>query len=107
MAHAVWIQEGLRRKLLLTVFSGYRNLVTNPSYQTKETWPITGSVVAAVRTQLPRLIQSQIVHEPNGNVSDSDLCFDSLPAGLKGQNCETRILYLGDASLDLKPMCHD
>ena len=78
---------------------GYRNLITNPSCK-RNVAGITGSSVAAVRNTTTALDGiTDCTWNPTATSQTLTYAYDSLPAGLKGQNCEARILYLGDASL--------
>lgn len=57
-------------------------------------------VWAAVRNTNPFLDNiSDCTWNPTATSQTLTYTFDSLPAGLKGQNCEARVLYSGDASL--------
>jgi hypothetical protein len=98
VAHAQFDTRGIETKVINGVF-GYRNLVTNPSCK-RNVAGITGSVVAAVRnTTTPLDTISDCTWNPTATSQTLTYAYDSLPASLKGQNCEARISYLGDASL--------
>ena len=98
IAHAQFDTRGIETKVINGVF-GYRNLVTNPSCK-RNVAGITGSVVAAVRnTTTPLDTISDCTWNPTATSQTLTYAYDSLPASLKGQNCEARISYLGDASL--------
>lgn len=98
VAHAQFDTRGIETKVINGVF-GYRNLVTNPSCK-RNVAGITGSSVAAVRnTTTPLDTISDCTWNPTATSQTLTYAYDSLPASLKGQNCEARISYLGDASL--------
>lgn len=98
IAHAQSDTRGIETKVINGVF-GYRNLVTNPSCK-RNVAGITGSSVAAVRnTTTPLDTISDCTWNPTATSQTLTYAYDSLPASLKGQNCEARISYLGDASL--------
>ena len=98
VAHAQFDTRGIETKVINGVF-GYRNLVTNPSCK-RNVAGITGSSVAAVRNTTTALDSiSDCTWNPTATSQTLTYAYDSLPASLKGQNCEARISYLGDASL--------
>ena len=98
VAHAQFDTRGIETKVINGVF-GYRNLVTNPSCK-RNIAGITGSSVAAVRNTTTALDSiSDCTWNPTATSQTLTYAYDSLPASLKGQNCEARISYLGDASL--------
>lgn len=98
VAHAQFDTRAIETKVINGVF-GYRNLITNPSCK-RNVAGITGSVVAAVRNTTTALDGiTDCTWNPTATSQTLTYAYDSLPAGLKGQNCEARILYLGDASL--------
>lgn len=96
VAHAQFDTRGIETKVINGVF-GYRNLVTNPSCK-RNLAGITGSSVAAVRNTTTALDAiSDCTWNPTATSQTLTYAYDSLPASLKGQNCEARISYLGDA----------
>ena len=98
IAHAQFDTRAIETKVINGVF-GYRNLITNPSCK-RNIAGITGSSVAAVRNTTTALDGiTDCTWNPTATSQTLTYAYDSLPAGLKGQNCEARILYLGDASL--------
>lgn len=98
VAHAQFDTRAIETKVINGVF-GYRNLITNPSCK-RNIAGITGSSVAAVRNTTTALDGiTDCTWNPTATSQTLTYAYDSLPAGLKGQNCEARILYLGDASL--------
>ncbi|HNJ38412.1 MAG TPA: hypothetical protein PL071_10415 [Nitrosomonas sp.] len=98
VANAQFDTRAIETKVINGVF-GYRNLITNPSCK-RNVAGITGSSVAAVRNTTTALDGiTDCTWNPTATSQTLTYAYDSLPAGLKGQNCEARILYLGDASL--------
>lgn len=98
VAHAQFDTRSIETKVINGVF-GFRNMITNPSCK-RNVASITGSSVAAVRnTTTPLDGISDCTWNPTATSQTLTFAYDSLPAGLKGQNCEARIAYLGDASL--------
>lgn len=97
-AFAQFDTKSIETKVINGMF-GFTNLIQNPSCK-RNVVGITGSSVAAVRNTTAALDNiSDCTWNPTATSQTLTYTFDSLPAGLKGQNCEARVLYLGDASL--------
>lgn len=97
-AFAQFDTKSIETKVINGMF-GFTNLIQNPSCK-RNVVGITGSSVAAVRNTTAALDNiSDCTWNPTATSQTLTYTFDSLPAGLKGQNCEARISYLGDASL--------
>lgn len=97
-AFAQFDTKSIETKVINGMF-GFTNLIQNPTCK-RNVVGITGSSVAAVRNTTAALDNiSDCTWNPTATSQTLTYTFDSLPAGLKGQNCEARVLYLGDASL--------
>lgn len=98
IANAQFDKRSIETKVINGMF-GYTNLISNPSCK-RNVVGITGSSALAIRNTTSALDGiSDCTWDPTATSQTLTYAYDSLPAGLKGQNCTAIVRYLGDASL--------
>lgn len=98
IAHAQFDTRGIEAKLINGMF-GYRNFVQNPSCKRNVT-SITASGGALARNTTNALDGvSDCTWDPTTTGQTLTYTLDSFTYSMKGQNCEARVNYYGDASL--------